>query len=62
MKYYVISFQNAKTGEFKEYYKYIGEDEIKKFAIEMVEKFNLDKDLTVIRIFELKEIIYNGEY
>lgn len=62
MKYYVISFQNIVTGEIKEYYKCISASEIKKFAIEMVEKSNLNKEEVRIHIYELKEVIYNGEY
>ena len=62
MKYYIISFRNEKTGETKEYYKCSADGNIKEIAIKLVDEFKLDKEMTRIFIYELKEIIYNGEY
>ena len=62
MKYYIISFQNVKTGETQEYYKCTGDGNIKKIAIKLVDTFGLDKEFTRIHIYELKTIIYNDEY
>lgn len=63
MKYYIISFQNVETGETKEYYKCVRSDEnIKDIAIKLVDTFNLDKTITRLHIYQLKEVIYNDEY
>lgn len=65
MKYYVISYQNVKTGEIKEYYKClstIGDKAIKDFAIKLAKESNLDTKFVRIHIYELKTIIYNDEY
>ena len=65
MKYYIISFQNMKTGELIEHYECLptnGDKKIKEVAIKLVENSNLDKEVIRIHIYELKEVIYNGEY
>lgn len=60
-KYYILSFKNGITGEVKEYYKCTDEN-IRKIAIQLVETFDLNKEITEIHIYELKEVIYNDEY
>lgn len=63
MKYYILSFQNVKTGETKEYYKYINSGKnIKDIAIDLANKFEMDKEETRIHIYKLEKVIYNGEY
>lgn len=61
MKYYIISLQNMHTGEIKTEYKCTNGN-IEKIAIKLVEDSNLNKDDIKIHIYELKEVIYNGEY
>lgn len=63
MKYYIISFENVETGENKEYYKCIHEeDNIRNIAIKLVDTFKLDKTITRLHIYKLQETIYNDEY
>ena len=62
MKRYLLSFVNNKTGETKEYYKMINDDQdIRIISLELINTFNLDKSITRVLIYELKDIIYEND-
>lgn len=61
MQYFIISFQNMKTGEFKEYYQYISPEDIEKKARDLRDKFFDKDDIINIHIYKKIKTIYDGE-
>lgn len=56
-EYYIISFQNVQTGEFKEYYQFISPEDIEEKARNLRDKF-FDKNATInIHIYKLIKTI-----
>ena len=61
MEYYIISFRNVETGEFKEYYQFISPEDIEEKARSLRDKF-FGKDKVIdIHIYKLTKTIYYGE-
>lgn len=51
-EYYIISFQNLKTGEIKEYYQFISPEDIEEKAIELRNKFYGENENIKIHIYK----------
>ena len=60
-EYYIISFKNERTGEFKEYYQFISPEDIEEKAKELRNKFFKEDDIIKIHIYKLEKTIYDGE-
>lgn len=60
-EYYIISFQNMKTGEFKEYYQFISSEDIEEKARDLRNKFFDKNDVVNIHIYKLAKTICHGE-
>lgn len=61
MQYFIISFKNMKTGEFKEYYQFISPEDIEKKARDLRDKFFDKDDIITIHIYKEIKTIYDGE-
>ena len=61
MQYFIISFRNMKTGEFKEYHQYISPEDIEKKARDLRDKFFDKDDIINIHIYKEIKTIYDGE-
>lgn len=60
-EYYIISFQNMKTGELKEYYQFISPEDIEEKARDLRDKFFNKDDVIDIYIYKLAKVICQGE-
>lgn len=60
-EYYIISFRNERTGEFKEYYQFISPEDIEEKAKELKNKFFNKDDIITIHIYKQIKTIYDGE-
>ena len=60
-EYYIISFQNIKTGEFKEYYEFKSPEDIEQIARDLRNKFFNKEDVINIHIYKQVKMIYDGE-
>lgn len=61
MQYFIISFQNIETGEFKEYYQFISPEDIEEKARDLRDKFFDKDDIINIHIYKQIKTIYDGE-
>ena len=59
--YYIISFQNMKTWEFKEYYQFISSEDIEEKARDLRDKFFTKDDIINIHIYKLEKTICQKE-
>lgn len=60
-EYFIISFRNEDTGEFKEYYQIISPENVEEKARKLREE-SFDKDAPItIHIYKHFKTIYDGE-
>lgn len=60
-EYYIISFQNMKTGELKEYYQFTSPEDIEEKARDLRNRFFDKDDVIIIHIYREVKTIYDGE-
>lgn len=60
-EYYIISFKNDKTGEFKEYYQFISPEDIEEKAKYLRNEFFGEDENITIYIYKLEKTIKYDE-
>lgn len=55
---YIVSFENVRTGEFKEYYLFISPKDVEEKAEELRNKFFNKEDIIKIHIYKKEKTIY----
>lgn len=57
-EHYIISFENVRTGEFKEYYLFVSPEDIEERAKELRNKFFKEEDIIKIHVYKRVDTYY----